>query len=71
MYPFHQRVEVTMKDNKNGTVYTKLHLDADLGVLGLLPKWIIKNRVDALVQPLVDKFFEILESESILNKKNK
>ena len=69
MYPFHQKVEVTMKENNNGTVFTKLLIDADLGVLGLLPKFIIKNRVDALVQPLVDKFFEILESESSLNNK--
>ena len=69
MYPFHQKVEVTMRENKNGTVYTKLLIDGDLGVLGLLPKWIIKNRVDALVQPLVDKFFDILESETSLKKK--
>ena len=58
-----------MRENKNGTVYTKLLIDGDLGVLGLLPKWIIKNRVDALVQPLVDKFFDILESETSLKKK--
>jgi hypothetical protein len=68
MYPFHQKVEVTMKENKNGTVFTRLLIEADLGVLGLLPKFIIKNRVDALVQPLVDKFFEILESETSLRR---
>lgn len=66
MYPFHQKVEVTMKENKDGTVYAKLVIDAQIGVLGLIPKFIIKNRVDALVQPLVDKFFDILESESSL-----
>jgi hypothetical protein len=69
MYPFHQKVEVTMKENKDKTVYCKLHIEANLGVLGLLPKSIIKNRVDALVQPLVDKFLEILETESSLKKK--
>ena len=68
MYPFHQKVEVTMKENKNGTIFTKLLIDAEIGVLGLIPKFIIKNRVDALVQPLVDKFFEILETESVLQK---
>ena len=68
MYPFHQKVEVSMKENKNGTVFTKLVIDAQIGVLGLIPKFIIKNRVDALVQPLVDKFFDILESESSLKK---
>ena len=66
MYPFHQKVEVSMRENNNGTVFTKLLIEADLGVLGLIPKFIIKNRVDALVQPLVDKFFDILESESSL-----
>ena len=66
MYPFHQLIEVTMKDNNNGTIFTKLKIDAKIGVLGLLPKSIIKNRVDALVQPFVDKFKEILETESSL-----
>jgi hypothetical protein len=68
MYPFHQKVEVSMRENKNGTVFTKLVIDAQIGVLGLIPKFIIKNRVDALVQPLVDKFFDILESESSLKQ---
>ena len=65
MAPFHQTVEVTMRQEKNG-VFSKLKIEAKMGVLGLLPKSIINNRVDALVQPLVDKFKEILESESSL-----
>lgn len=65
MLPFHQTVEVTMRQEKDG-VFSMLKIDAKMGVLGLLPKSIIKNRVDALVQPLVDKFQEILETESSL-----
>ena len=66
MLPFHQTVEVTMRQEKNG-VFSKLKIEAKMGVLGLLPKSIINNRVDALVQPLVDKFQEILESEASLS----
>ena len=66
MYPFHQLIEVTMKDNDNGTIFTKLKVDANIGVLGLLPKSIIKNRVDALILPFVAKFKETLETESVL-----
>lgn len=69
MYPFHQMVEVLMKENKNGTVLCTLRIDANIGVLGFIPKIIINNRVDALIQPLVDKFISILESESSLRKK--
>lgn len=65
MMPFYQTVEVTMRQENNG-VFCALKIDAKMGVLGLLPNSIIKNRVDALVEPLVDKFKEILETESIL-----
>lgn len=66
MFPFHQKVEISMKENINGTVFTKLIINADLGVLGLVPKFILNNRVNALVQPLVDEFKLILERESSL-----
>ena len=69
MFPFKQKVEVTMHENKDGTVYCKLLIDASIGVLGLLPKSVIKTRVDELVNPLVDKFLEILETESSLRNK--
>lgn len=65
MMPFYQTVEVYMRQEKTG-VFCALKIDAKMGVLGLLPNSIIRNRVDALVEPLVDKFKEILETESIL-----
>lgn len=65
MMPFYQTVEVFMRQEKTG-VFCSLKIEAKMGVLGLLPNSIIRNRVDALVQPLVDKFKEILETESEL-----
>lgn len=67
MPPFHQTVDVLVKEEKDG-VYCTLRINANMGVLGLIPKFIIKSQVDNLVQPLVDKFIEILESESSLKK---
>lgn len=66
MPPFHQTVDVVVRDNNYGTVYCALIIEAKMGVLGLLPKSLIKNRVDAIVQPMVDKFKEILEEETKL-----
>ncbi len=63
MAPFYQTVEVSMHEEKDG-VFCALRIQAKLGVLGLLPKSVIKNRVDDLVMPLVNKFIEILETES-------
>jgi hypothetical protein len=57
-----------MKENASGVVCS-LIIDLKIGVLGLLPKSIIKRQVDNLVQPLVDQFIKILETESVLNKK--
>jgi hypothetical protein len=67
MPPFHQTVDVLVKEDKNSVVCT-LRITANMGVLGLLPKFIIQKQVDNLVQPLVDKFIEILETETSLRK---
>ncbi|MBK9793582.1 MAG: SRPBCC family protein [Sphingobacteriales bacterium] len=68
MPPFHQTVDVIVKENASGVICS-LIIDLKIGVLGLLPKSIIKRQVDNLVQPLVDQFIKILETESVLNKK--
>lgn len=64
MFPFYQKIQIVIQENKNNTIQAKLTIDGDLGVLGVVPNFIIKNRVNAIVQPLVNKFAEILDSHS-------
>ena len=68
MAPFYQTVDILIKEDNNGVLST-LVLDLKVGVLGLLPKSLIKKQVDNLVQPMVDQFIRILETESVLHKK--
>lgn len=68
MPPFHQTVEVYMEERVDGC-YTRLVIHADMGILGLIPKFIIKNKVNELVNPMVDIFVELLEKNSVLRNK--
>lgn len=67
MPPFYPVVDVTLSKDKNKKgVDCGLIFDISLGPLALIPKSIIKKQVDQLIQPLVDEFISILESESSL-----
>lgn len=63
MPPFHQTVEVTVSEETDGVICT-LRIEANMGVLGLLPKSFIKKQVDNLIDPFTQQFIHILESES-------
>ncbi len=68
MPPFYQKVDVSVQDAQDGVI-TSLIIELKVGVLGLLPKSLIKKQVDHLVQPMVDQFMKILQTETVLNKK--
>lgn len=65
---FYQKVDVSIQDARDGVI-TSLIIELKVGVLGLLPKSLIKKQVDHLVQPMVDQFMKILQTETVLNKK--
>jgi hypothetical protein len=68
MPPFYPIVDVICNDIPNSNfVQCTLAFDISLGPLSLVPKSLIKKQVDAIIQPLVDNFIHILESETSLN----
>ena len=65
MPPFYPIVDVIVKKEKDG-VFCSLIVNAKMGPFALVPEKFLRKQVDALVQPLVDAFIEILENESEL-----
>ena len=66
MPPFYPVVDVIVKENEGGCICS-LVVNAKMGPFVLVPEKFLRKQVDALVQPLVDKFIEILENETELN----
>jgi hypothetical protein len=67
MPPFYPVVDIIVLEESDG-VFCSLVINAKLGPFRLVPEKFIRKQVDALVQPLVDKFIQILESESVLKR---
>ena len=67
MAPFYPVVDVVVIEENDG-VFCSLIVNAKMGPFALVPEKFLRKQVDALVQPLVDKFIEILETESVLRK---
>lgn len=65
MPPFHPKVDIIVEEEKNG-VLCSLIIDLKLGPFFLVPEKIIRTKIKALIQPLIDEFNRILESESSL-----
>ena len=53
---------------KMAPFYQVVDIDAKLGPFFLVPEKFLRKQVDAIVQPLTDKFVEILERESVLRR---
>ncbi|HRH58077.1 MAG TPA: SRPBCC family protein [Chitinophagales bacterium] len=69
MPPFYPVVDVIVVEEEDGC-FCSLIINAKLGPFFLVPEKFLRKQVDALVQPLVDKFIDILESESVLKRPN-
>ena len=67
MPPFYPVIDVVVIEENDG-VFCSLIVNAKMGPFALVPEKFLRKQVDALVQPLVDKFIEILESESVLKR---
>ena len=67
MAPFYQVVDVIVMEEEDGC-FCSLVIDAKLGPFFLVPEKFLRKQVDAIVQPLTDKFVEILERESVLRR---
>jgi len=65
MPPFHPKVDIIVEEENNG-VLCSLIIDLKLGPFFLVPEKIIRSKIKALIQPLIDEFNRILESESSL-----
>jgi hypothetical protein len=61
MAPFYPVVNIYVNELPNKMIFSKLEFDIKLGPFEWMPKFMIKKQVDALVQPLVDAFKDILE----------
>lgn len=68
MPPLYPVVDIFVKEKPAGVDCT-LRFSIKLGPLELIPKFLLKKQVDHLIQPMVDNFIRILESESSLRKK--
>jgi hypothetical protein len=69
MGPFYPVVNIYLKDIPGSKrVSSTLEVDLEIGVLGLLPKSIIKRQIDHLIQPLIDNYVRILETNTSLKK---
>lgn len=68
MPPLYPVVDVFVKE-KPGGVESTLRFSIKLGPFELIPKFILKKQVDNIIQPMVDSFKKILESESSLRNK--
>jgi hypothetical protein len=69
MPPLYPIVDVTLEKSKiPDSVDCGLIFEISLGPFALIPKSILKSKVDQLILPLVNEFMSILERESSLNK---
>lgn len=69
MPPFYPVVNIYVKEIPGSTkINCTLEVDIDLGVFKFIPKSIIKPQIDHLINPLVENFIRILETDSSLRK---
>ncbi len=61
MPPFYPKIFVTIKDMGNGEIHGTLEFELKTGILGLLPKRLIKKQVDKLVDPCIERYLELLD----------
>ncbi len=69
MMPFYPVVDIFLKEEEDGCLCT-LRIEGNLSIFKLIPNSILRKQVDNLVLPLVDKFIELLESESSRREDN-
>ncbi len=62
MPPFYPEIFVRMHDEVNGSVSGYIEFEIKIGILGLLPKRIIRKQVDKLVRPIMENFERIANS---------
>lgn len=63
--PFYQTVDIVIEDAQDG-IWCSLIIHAKVGPFVLVPEKFLRKQVDALIQPMVDKFSNMLEQESSL-----
>jgi hypothetical protein len=68
MMPFYPEVDVLVKE-KYGGCECILRVEGNMNIFKLIPNSILRKQVDYLVQPFIDNFIELLESESVLKMK--
>jgi hypothetical protein len=67
MAPFYPVVNIFIKDIPGSKkINCNLQVEIDLGIFKFIPKSMIKPQIDALINPMVDNFVRILESNSSL-----
>ena len=67
MLPFYPVVDAIVEEEIGGCMCT-LRIEGNMKIFSLIPNSILRNQVDNLVQPLVDKFIDLLELESSLRE---
>lgn len=63
MPPFYPKIHCTAKDNGDGTIFSSLEFDIKLGPFFLVPKKLIQNQVDNLIEPFINNYIEILDKK--------
>lgn len=63
MPPFYPQVDISVRQEKDGC-HCALTINAKMGPFALVPEKFLRKQVNALVQPLIDRFKHILEKES-------
>jgi hypothetical protein len=70
MLPFYPEVEILVKEEPGGCLCI-LRIEGNMSIFKLIPNSILRKQVDNLVQPLVDQFIHLLESESCLRSNSR
>lgn len=66
MAPFYPKLYVEARDNGDGTIYSCLEFELKLGgAFRLVPKSLIQKQVDNLVNPIIDRYIEILDKPNV------
>lgn len=63
MPPFYPEMEISCRDNGDGTIYSSLEFDIKLGAIALLPKKLIQSQVDNIVKPCIENFINLLDKK--------
>ena len=61
MPPFKPKIEIQVRDNGDGTIYSSLEFEIKLVALRFAPKKFVKKQVDKLILPVIDNYIRILD----------